>query len=113
LLAEALEQAGPRPESVDELSRTFGPDTLRLLKVLEKQKRAVAVAADRYFSPAAVQELLNAVQAAVPSESGVTASQLREILGVTRKYLIPFLEYCDRQRISTRSGDVRIFHWKG
>ena len=110
-LAEALEKAGTRPESVDELARIFGPDTLRLLRVLEKQKRAVAVAGDRFFSPTAVRELLHALREGVPAGSPVTASQLRDILGVTRKYLIPFLEYCDRQRISVRSGDLRTFHW--
>ena len=110
-LAAALEKAGTRPESVDELARVYGPDTLRLLRVLEKQKKAVAVAVDRFFSPAAVRELLNALREGVPDGAQVTASQLRDILGVTRKYLIPFLEYCDRQRISVRTGDLRTFHW--
>lgn len=111
-LAVALETAGIRPESVEELARVYGPDTLLLLRVLEKQKRAVAVAGDRFYSPAAVQELLNAVQTGLPEGTPATASQLRDILGVTRKYLIPFLEYCDRQRISVRTGDLRTFHWK-
>ena len=110
-LALALEKAGTRPESVEELAKVYGPDTFRLLRVLEKQKKAVAVAVDRFFSPAAVQELLNALREGVPDGAPVTASQLRDILGVTRKYLIPFLEYCDRQRISVRTGDLRTFHW--
>ena len=110
-LTVALEKAGTRPESVDELAKVYGPDTLRLLRVLEKQKKAVAVAPDRFFSPAAVRELLQALRAGVPDGVSVTASQLRDILGVTRKYLIPFLEYCDRQRISARAGDLRTFHW--
>ena len=110
-LAAALEKAGTRPESVEELARVYGPDTFRLLRVLEKQKKAVAVAVDRFFSPAAVQELLTALREGVPDGAPLTASQLRDILGVTRKYLIPFLEYCDRQRISIRTGDLRTFHW--
>ena len=110
-LTERLEKAGTRPESVDELAGIFGPDTLRLLRVLEKQKKAVAVSGDRFFSPAAVAELLKALKEGVPAGSQVAASQLRDMLGVTRKYLIPFLEYCDRQRISVRTGDLRTFHW--
>ena len=36
-------------------------------------------------------------------------TELREALGVTRKFLIPFLEWCDRQRISHRAADGRTF----
>ncbi len=110
-LAVRLENAGTRPESVDELAMIFGPDTLRLLRVLEKKKKVVAVAGDRFFSPEAVRELLQALKERVPAGTPMSASQLRVILGVTRKYLIPFLEYCDRQRISHRTGDLRTFHW--
>jgi hypothetical protein len=34
-------------------------------------------------------------------------SQLRDVLGFSRKYLIPFLEYCDRAGVTERRGDGR------
>ena len=34
--------------------------------------------------------------------------ELRELLGITRKYLIPFLEYCDRQRVTERRMQGRV-----
>ena len=37
----------------------------------------------------------------------VGPAQLRERLGLTRKYLIPFLEWLDAQGFSVRVGDVR------
>jgi len=30
-------------------------------------------------------------------------AELREFLGLTRKFLIPFLEYCDREGFTTRN----------
>jgi len=36
-----------------------------------------------------------------------TPAELKELLGVTRKYLIPFLEYCDRAGVTERFGDGR------
>ena len=36
-------------------------------------------------------------------------SQLREALGLSRKYLIPLLEYCDRVGHTTRSGAGRVW----
>jgi len=35
-------------------------------------------------------------------------AQLRDVLGFSRKYLIPFLEFCDRVGITERRGDGRI-----
>ncbi len=39
---------------------------------------------------------------------GSSASQLREVLGVSRKYAIPLLEYFDTQGITRREGDLRV-----
>jgi hypothetical protein len=37
-------------------------------------------------------------------------SELREVLGLSRKYLIPFLEFCDRKLVTERraTGRVRV-----
>jgi selenocysteine-specific elongation factor len=34
-------------------------------------------------------------------------AELKEVLGVTRKYLIPFLEFCDRTGVTERGSDGR------
>ncbi|MCX8164672.1 MAG: selenocysteine-specific translation elongation factor [Aquificaceae bacterium] len=38
-----------------------------------------------------------------------TTQQAKDVLGLTRKYLIPFLEYLDRLGITRRDGDRRTF----
>ena len=40
-------------------------------------------------------------------QSDVTVPEIKECWGVTRKHVIPLLEYCDRQNVTTRSGDSR------
>jgi hypothetical protein len=35
-------------------------------------------------------------------------SELRDVLGLSRKYLIPFLEFCDRKRITERRATGRV-----
>jgi hypothetical protein len=37
-----------------------------------------------------------------------TPGELREVIGVSRKYLIPFLEFCDRKGITARADDGRF-----
>jgi len=111
-LAIAVEAGGVSPMSVDELADQFGKETPALLRAFEREGRAVAVAPDRYYSVKAVESLLAALRAATTGGVEKTASQVRESLGLSRKYLIPFLEYCDRIGVSRRNGDLRSFHWK-
>jgi selenocysteine-specific elongation factor len=111
-LATAIEAGGVSPLSVDELADQFGKETPALLRVLEREGRAIAVAPDRYYSRKALDSLLASLRSVTADGAQKTASQIRESLGLSRKYLIPFLEYCDRIGVSARHGDLRSFHWK-
>ena len=39
---------------------------------------------------------------------GLTLSQIREVLGTTRKYAVPLCEYLDQTGFTRRDGDVRF-----
>ena len=108
-LLALLETAGAEPPSVAELTTSFGADALALLKLLEADRAAVAVASDRWFAASAIRALLARLRAAVIVDRRYAPSELREILGISRKYLIPFLEWTDRRRISHRSDEGRSF----
>ena len=105
---DAVVSTGQTPPSVDELVAVHGKDVIAILRLLAKRGDLVAVAADRYFGKAAVIELEQAVSDSLRGGAGLTASQVREALGLTRKYLIPFLEYCDRRGVTIRRGDLRV-----
>jgi selenocysteine-specific elongation factor len=111
-LAETLRSAGANPPSVAELGAQFGRYVPALLRALERDGRVVAVATDRYFSREALDALLERLRAGTADDRERTPSEVRVILGLTRKYLIPFLEYCDRTGLSTRRGDGRRFAWQ-
>ncbi len=38
----------------------------------------------------------------------ITAAEARDLLGGTRKYILPLLEYMDAQKITRRMGDERV-----
>jgi selenocysteine-specific elongation factor len=108
-LLKALEDAGAEPPSVAELQATHGHDVPALLKLLEREGAAVPVALDRWFAAQAVQALIDRLRAGTIPTRRYTPSELRELLGISRKYLIPFLEWCDRKGIARRSEDGRTF----
>jgi selenocysteine-specific elongation factor len=110
-LLAVIEAAGSEPPSVTELQTRFGPQTLSLLRHLERQKRVVQVEDARYYAPDAVRELLRRLEGGMAGKGEVAPTDLRDVLGFSRKYLIPFLEYCDRQGYTARQGNGRI--WRG
>jgi selenocysteine-specific elongation factor len=108
---ETLGAAGREPPSVGELEQRFGSHTLPVLRHLERQKRVVQVEDSRYYAPEAVRELLQRLEEGMSGKGEVAPTDLKEVLGFSRKYLIPFLEYCDKRGYTQRRGNGRV--WKG
>ena len=108
-LLATLRAAGAEPPSVSELVAQLGDEVPALLKLLERERLVVPVALDRWYAREGVALLLDRLRQHVRPGTVYPPSELREVLGVSRKYLIPFLEWCDRQRISHRAADGRTF----
>jgi selenocysteine-specific elongation factor len=102
-----LEAAGLAPPSVPELAQLVGrPDLPAILRIAEAAGSVEAVERDRYYSRTALEAFARAVvEAGAGGE--VTVGRLRESLGLSRKFLIPLLEWSDRQGLTVRSGDTR------
>jgi selenocysteine-specific elongation factor len=101
-LAETLATAGREPPSVGELAAAHGPATAALLRLLEREGRLIQVEPERYYAATAVAELLAALRAGTLQDHVYSPAELRDLLGISRKYLIPFLEFCDRSGVTIR-----------
>jgi selenocysteine-specific elongation factor len=102
-----LERAGLAPPSVDELAASFGrPDMPAILRLASASGAVEALERDRYFARTALEGFVRAVRDA-GEHSEVTVAGLREMLGLSRKYLIPLLEWADRRGLTVRTGDTR------
>jgi len=95
------------PPSVAELVSSFGELTPALLRYLERAGEVVRVSDDRYYSPQAVESMVGTLRSRMEPGRIYVATELREILGVSRKYLIPFLEFCDLIGVTGSRSDVR------
>jgi selenocysteine-specific elongation factor len=108
-IMDILQTAPVEPPSVAELRvRLGGADVMAMLRSLAREESVVQVEADRFYATTAVEEMLATIRRLMGDGKGATPAQLREALGMSRKYLIPFLEYCDRRRITERRGDSRV-----
>jgi len=95
------------PPSVSELVLRYGSSVPGLLRFLERQGRIVQVETDRYYDRSALEAMVARLKGALVPGRVYVPAQLRDVLGFSRKYLIPFLEFCDRNGITERRGDGR------
>jgi selenocysteine-specific elongation factor len=103
-----LDSAGLEPPSVRELEDQIGQTgLLAVLRRMAAEGQVVAIEADRFFSTKRAQVFLESVRELARAEP-VTPARLRERLGISRKYLIPLLEWADRSGVTRRVGDTRV-----
>jgi selenocysteine-specific elongation factor len=109
-LVDLLRVAGAEPPSVAELTTTNGAAVAPLLRLLEREGAVVSVDSERYYAVDALTLLVGRLRNGMVGGREYSPSELRDVLGLSRKYLIPFLEYCDRRGITERRSAGRVLH---
>ncbi|HEX6628808.1 MAG TPA: selenocysteine-specific translation elongation factor [Gemmatimonadaceae bacterium] len=107
-LAHDICAAEHEPPSVGELVSRYGSSVPALLHMLERQGRIVQVERDRYYDRSALEAMITQLRESLKPGQVYAPAQLRDVLGSSRKFLIPFLEFCDRRGITERRGDGRV-----
>ncbi|MDP9200554.1 MAG: selenocysteine-specific translation elongation factor [Gemmatimonadota bacterium] len=106
-LAHDICAGDQQPPSVGELVSCYGSSVPALLRFLEQQGRIVQVETDRYYDRSALDAMIARLKGALVPGKVYVPAQLKDVLGFSRKYLIPFLEFCDRNGITERRADGR------
>ncbi|HEV8380662.1 MAG TPA: selenocysteine-specific translation elongation factor [Gemmatimonadales bacterium] len=108
-LAARLREARWQLPTVAELEREFAdPSVPALLAHLAREGSVERVDQERYALKQALEEFRRAVEDTLRELGAATPAQFRDRLGLTRKYLIPLLEWADRRGITSRKGDTRV-----
>ena len=101
------------PPAVSELTSTFGQNAPALIRYLERKGELVKVSDDRYYAPEAVESMVGKLRSVLEPQQAYSPAELREVLGVSRKYLIPFLEFCDASGVTDRTAEGRVLGVSG
>ena len=108
-LAQRLAEARWQIPTVAELEKEFSdPSVPALLAHLAREGSVERVDQERYALKQALEEFRRAVEDTLRELGAATPAQFRDRLGLTRKYLIPLLEWADRRGITARKGDTRV-----
>ncbi|MDI6822273.1 MAG: selenocysteine-specific translation elongation factor [Actinomycetota bacterium] len=99
------------PPGLKELSEStcVGMEELKaLLERLSSEGKVVKVRYDMYFSREAVEEAKERIIVFLREKENITPAEFKALLGTTRKYALPLLEYFDTLKITRRIGDYRV-----
>lgn len=110
LLGAFLVELGSQPfnpPSLGELLRRY-PLTPALLQYLVADGRIVRVNEDTVFARSAYEEAVSSLRAHLAEHRTLTVAAARDLLGSSRRYVLPLLEWMDAQKITRRVGDDRI-----
>jgi len=108
-LARRLADARWQVPTVAELEREFPGFPVRaLLSHFARTGTVEPIDAERYAAKGALAEFRAALEAALAELGSATPAELRDRFGLTRKYLIPLLEWADRRGVTRRAGDARV-----
>jgi selenocysteine-specific elongation factor len=110
-LVSQLEAAGAEPPTIEELAARLSTDPTPLVRYLERSGQVVQVEQNRYYEAGQLQLLVGRLREVMAGGVERSPADLRDALGLSRKFLIPFLEYCDRVGKTRRAGSGRV--WGG
>jgi len=107
-LREELAAAGSEGRSTAELAgRHSGIPAAEIAEFLVREGTAIRMGKDTYYDRAKLESAARSVLREVKKRGEVTPSEVRVSLGLTRKHLIPILEWMDAQGLTVRVGDAR------
>jgi selenocysteine-specific elongation factor len=98
------------PPDLKDVEKQLGLSRAKLaevIRLLERDGSVVRVTTDMYFLAGSIDHLRTTLRNFLTQKGEMTAASFRDLIGSTRKYTIPLLEYFDRDGLTIRIGDVR------
>ncbi len=107
-IRQELAAAGIHGRTLAQLEDVLpGGEVLQLAGFLVRQGTVVRVGKDRYYDSNVLDALQRDILCEVDRLDRATPADLRETTGLSRKYLIPLLEWMDGRSLTVRDGDAR------
>jgi selenocysteine-specific elongation factor len=105
-----IREAGPAPPFLGELATALALDPARaraLASALAAAGALVHVQGELWLAREAIDDVQRRLLAHLEAHGAITTQAFKELVGASRKYVVPLAEWFDAQRITLRVGDVR------
>ena len=110
-VAAMLEARGLTPPTTQEMADELRIKERSLRDILEKlvyAGKVVKVKSDMYLAARHMEELKSLVKEELTKRKEMLPADFKAMTGLSRKYMIPLLEYLDEIKLTIRSGDKRV-----
>ena len=107
----ALDEAGLKPPTPAELARATATDEGRVRQILSlcaDEGELVSLDGEFYLHRDVEASMRDRLRERLEQDGGMTVSQIKDLLGTTRKFAVPICEHLDRIGFTRREGDVRV-----
>lgn len=110
-----LEKGGKEPPFLNDICKSLQipeKQALEHLALLAGEGQAVRVKSDIFYRPEALTSIEELLTGYLREKGEITPAEFREISGLSRKFMIPVLEYFDSRKVTIRLGDKRVLRKK-
>ena len=110
-ILKGLLRYGLTPPGIKDFALEVKQAEGRLRDILQRlifEGKVVKVKGDFYFHRDVIEDMKNKVRSSLAEKKEMTPSDFKSVLDLSRKYMIPLLEYLDEIKVTIRSGDKRI-----
>jgi selenocysteine-specific elongation factor len=107
----AYQEAGFQPPELSSFTGQAGGNAANLRDLFDvcvAEGYLVQVADDIYLHSDSEAVMRQRVRDRLSSGPPATIAEIRDLLGTTRRYAVPFCEYLDRIGVTKREGDLRV-----
>jgi selenocysteine-specific elongation factor len=105
--------APPSPEEALAKAGLKGSEDHELFQLLMEERRLVRIKESLFFHALALKRIEDQLVGLLRARKEITPADVKDLLGVSRKYAIPLMEYFDGQRVTVRVGDKRVLRGGG
>jgi selenocysteine-specific elongation factor len=106
-----LKEGGSEPPTIREIMERFRCDEKAVrdnLALLVRAGEVARISSDLFYSAEALSGLREKLVDHLRAKGEITPPEYRELTGLSRKFLIPLLEYFDSEKLTIRVGDKRV-----
>ncbi|MCK9391852.1 MAG: selenocysteine-specific translation elongation factor [Syntrophales bacterium] len=107
---DLIRQYGLQPEAPTAGAKKLNLEKKKFMDVLDsltRSGRLIRVNADQYLHPEHLERARAALKGFFENHAVLTPADARDLLGVSRKYLIPLMEYLDGIKFTARTPEGR------
>ena len=114
-IARIYSEAGLTPPSLTDVVNDFKDQKAKaqsIIKLMLKDGDLIKINEEMCFSSGALSKLRDDYKAMLVKDGKATPATFKDLTGLSRKYIIPLMEYFDVNKLTVRVGDHRILREK-